>query len=75
MVTNETSRPFAIASEKAALEGTLLTGLHNLFMVYEKYMRGDSKTDHVAQANFDKLGSVTFDAALEAFMNNWNPCF
>ena len=67
----ETSRRVAIASERAALEGTLLTGRHILFMVYREYRRDDSKTDHVAHANLEKLGLVTVDTALEAFMSTW----
>ena len=71
VVKGETSRRVAIASEKAALEGSLLTGRQILFMVYQEYRRDDSKTDHVAHANLEKLGSVTVDAALEAFMGTW----
>ena len=62
VVKGATSRRVAIASEKAALEGTLLTGRQILFMVYQEYRRDDSKTDHVAHANLEKLGSVTVDS-------------
>ena len=56
VVKGEASRRDAFASEKAALEGTLLTERQILFMVYQEYRRDDSKTDHVAHANLEKLG-------------------
>ena len=71
VVKGETSRRVAIAAEKAALAGSLLTGRQILFMVYQEYRRDDSKTDHVAYANLEKLGSVSVDTALDAFMSTW----
>ena len=71
VVKGETSRRVAIAAEKAALAGSLRTGRQILFMVYQEYRRDDSKTDHVAYANLEKLGSVSVDTALDAFMSTW----
>ena len=71
VVKGETARRVAIASEKAALEGSLLTGRQILFMVYQEFKRDESKTDHVAYGNLERLGSVTADAALEGFMSTW----
>ena len=71
VVKGETSRRVAVAAEKAAMAGSLLTGRQILFMVYQEYRRDDSKTDHVAHANLEKLGTVSVDTALEAFMCTW----
>jgi hypothetical protein len=71
VIKGETARRVAIASERAALDGTLLTGRQILYMVYQDYRRDEAKTDHVAYGNLEKLGSVSQDGALEGFMSTW----
>ena len=74
VVKGETSRRGVIVVEEAALAGTLLTGRQILVMVYQEYQeyrRDDSKTDQVAHANLEKLGTISADTALDAFMCTW----
>ena len=71
VVKGETARRIAIASEKAALQGTLLTGRQVLYLVYQEFKRDETKTDHVAHGNHERLGSGTGDAAREGFMSTW----
>ena len=71
VVKGETARRIAIASERAALQGTLFTGRQVLYLVYQEFKRDETKTDHVAYGNLERLGSVTADAALEGFMSTW----
>ena len=68
VVKGDTSRRVAVATENEAMAGLLLMPQHILIMVYRNYRRDDSKTDHVSQASTEKLGTVSIETALAAFI-------
>ena len=71
MVKGKTSRRVAVATENGAMAVLLLMGQHILLIVYRDYRGDKSKTDHVSRANKEKLGTVSIETALAAFIFTW----
>ena len=68
----EAARKIALETERAALRGEVLSGRQLLWLVYAEFRKDDSKTDHIAYGNLEKIAFSGTDSGLESFLNLWD---